>query len=408
MPRIVTPLSDSQIKRTKPPETGSTKLYDGDGLYLLLSADGGRYWRMDYTRPVTKKRNTLAFGSYPHVSLADARQKRTAARQLIAAHIDPAEQRDEERRIATLNAANTFEAVAIEWMSKRKASEATKKKDQYLLSEAIRELGSRPIKDVLPIHILQVCQISEKQGLLEKASKTRAKIGQVMRYAVATGRCERDPTIDLRGALETPMVKHHASVIEPERVAQLLRDIQHYSGRFTTVQALNLLAFTFVRPGELRHAKWADINLESRQWCYTPAKTRKQTEVELIVPLADQAIEILVSLKQITGHSIYVFPATHTNTKPMSENTLNQALRRMGWEGAEMCGHGFRAMARTILEEQLGYEDRLIEMQLGHQVRDMHGRAYNRTKFLDQRRQMMQVWADYLYRLKQGKSDSVG
>lgn len=329
-------------------------------------------------------------------------------RQLIAAHIDPAEQRDEERRIATLNAANTFEAVAIEWMSKRKASEATKKKDQYLLSEAIRELGSRPIKDVLPIHILQVCQISEKQGLLEKASKTRAKIGQVMRYAVATGRCERDPTIDLRGALETPMVKHHASVIEPERVAQLLRDIQHYSGRFTTVQALNLLAFTFVRPGELRHAKWADINLESRQWCYTPAKTRKQTEVELIVPLADQAVEILASLKQITGHSIYVFPATHTNTKPMSENTLNQALRRMGWEGAEMCGHGFRAMARTILEEQLGYEDRLIEMQLGHQVRDMHGRAYNRTKFLDQRRQMMQVWADYLDRLKQGKSDSVG
>lgn len=396
MPKLVVPLSDAQIKRLKSPDSGSLKFSDGGGLYLLLTADGGRYWRMDYTRPIIKKRNTLAFGSYPALSLAGAREKREAARRLLVNQIDPAEQKKQDQRAALLSAINTFESVANEWIKKRKAAESTKEKDVYLLTDPIRIFGKRTLDDILPVEILEVCQISEKQGHLEKARKIRAKVGQVFRYGVATGRCKRDPTSDLRGALETPQVKHHAALIEPDKVGELLRDIDHYSGRYTTVQALKIAAYTFVRPAELRKALWSEIDLEQREWRYTPPKTRKQTSVDLVVPLSTQVVDILTSLKSITGNSLYVFPAIHTNVKPMSENTVNQALRRMGWEKEEMCGHGFRAMAKTILEEKLRFDDRLTEMQLGHQVRDMHGRAYNRTKYIDDRAAMMQQWADYL------------
>jgi integrase len=399
MPKIAKPLTELQIKNAKPQEK-QYKLADGGGLYLLVKPDGAKLWRFDYARPVIKTRNTLSFGIYPETSLLRARSQRDEVKKQLASDIDPSEQKKAEIREAKVAAGNTFEAVALEWLSKQKYAESTHKKALYLLELPILKLGRKPIADILPIEVLDVCRVAEKEGHLEKARKTLNKCAQVFRYGVAISACKSDPTRDLKGALETPERTHHAAITEPGELGQLLGDIDHYSGFFTTVCALKLAPILFTRPGELRALRWEKIDLQAAQWRYTPPKTKKSTGVEMIVPLPQQAIAILTKLHPVTGHTDFVFPSTHTTLKPMSENTINQALRRMGWDSDKVCGHGFRATARTILEEVLEYPADLIEMQLGHKVKDTNGRAYNRTWKLKLRTEMMQAWADYLDSLK--------
>lgn len=319
MARITTPLSDAEIKRTKANPNINQKLSDGGGLYLLIEKSGSKKWRLDYYRPITKKRNTLALGIYPEISLLEARAKRDEARKLLASGIDPSEQKKVEVREAKLAASNTFEAVKIDWLGKQNYAEATLDKANYLLELPLLKFGKRPIGEILPIEVLDVCRIAERNGHLEKARKTMNKCSQVFRHGVAIGACKSDPTRDLKGALETPVTVHHSALTEPSDLGLLLNDIDHYSGRFVTVSALKLAPMLFTRPGELRKLEWEKLNLDTAQWRYTPPKTKKTTGVEMIVPLPRQAVEILKQLLPVTGHTKYVFPASHTS--------LNQCQR---------------------------------------------------------------------------------
>ena len=399
MPKIVTPLTDAQIKRTKSTDK-NIKLTDGGGLYLLVDSKGNKHWRLDYTRPISKKRNTLSLGPYPQVSLAEARQQRESIKQELAQGVDPSVEKKRRENYLLQESLNTFKSVAEDWLSRQNYSEATLEKAHRLLNYAYIGLGNKLIASITPLDVLAVCRQLEEKGTLETAREVKIKCGQVMRYGVAIGVCERDATQDLKGALKTSTTKHRAAITEPVDFAQLLNDIDNYKGNITTRYALKIAPLVFVRPGELRMARWADVDFEKRLWQYTPPKTRKQTGVEHIVPLSTQAYTWLQELRQFTGHSEFIFPAIHTSVQTMSENTINQAIRRMGYDSEQMCGHGFRASARTILEEVLEYPIEIIEQQLAHQVRDMHGRAYNRTKHLEKRKQMMQAWADYLDKIK--------
>ena len=401
MPKIVIPLTDTKIKTTKADSEKVQKFSDGNGLFLIVSKTGDKNWRFDYSRPYTKKRNSLSFGSYPTVTLADARIRREEARTLLSQNIDPhSEKIRVENDILSANK-NIFSELSKEWMSKQDFAESTLKGQQSLLEVINQHIGQIPVHEIKPTDILKVCQIYEKQEKLETAKKVKVKCGQILRYAVSIGLCERDVTQDLKGALKTPKVTHMAALVEPKEFALLLQDIDHYEGSAITRYALRIAPLVFVRPGELRHAQWKDIDLEQGLWSYTPPKTKSKTGVQHIVPLSTQVIHLLSELAQITRYkSEYVFPATTSNVKPMSENTVNQALRRLGYTSEQACGHGFRASARTILEEVLDFPIELIEQQLAHQVKDMHGRAYNRTKHLEKRKLMMQKWADYCEQIK--------
>lgn len=401
MPKIVIPLTDTKIKTTKADSEKVQKFSDGNGLFLIVSKTGDKNWRFDYSRPYTKKRNSLSFGSYPTVTLAEARVRRDEARTLLSQNIDPHSERIRvENEIINANK-NIFNEIAKEWMSKQDFAESTLKGQQSLLEVINQHIGQIPVHEIKPTDILKVCQIYEKQEKLETAKKVKVKCGQILRYAVSIGLCERDVTQDLKGALKTPKVTHMAALVEPKEFAMLLHDIDHYQGSVITRYALRIAPLVFVRPGELRHAQWKDIDLEQGLWSYTPPKTKSKTGVQHIVPLSTQVIHLLSELTQITRYkSEYVFPATTSNLKPMSENTINQALRRLGYTSEQACGHGFRASARTILEEVLDFPIELIEQQLAHQVKDMHGRAYNRTKHLEKRKIMMQKWTDYCEQIK--------
>ena len=401
MPKIVIPLTDTKIKTTKADSEKVQKFSDGNGLFLIVSKTGDKNWRFDYSRPYTKKRNSLSFGSYPTVTLAEARVRRDEARTLLSQNIDPhSEKIRVENEILSANK-NIFSELSKEWMSKQDFAESTLKGQQSLLEVINQYIGQIPVHEIKPTDILKVCQIYEKQEKLETAKKVKVKCGQILRYAVSIGLCERDVTQDLKGALKTPKVTHMAALVEPKEFALLLQDIDHYEGSAITRYALRIAPLVFVRPGELRHAQWKDIDLEQGLWSYTPPKTKSKTGVQHIVPLSTQVIHLLSELAQITRYkSEYVFPATTSNVKPMSENTVNQALRRLGYTSEQACGHGFRASARTILEEVLDFPIELIEQQLAHQVKDMHGRAYNRTKHLEKRKLMMQKWADYCEQIK--------
>lgn len=403
MPKIVKNLTDSKIKSLKADSNKHQRISDGLGLYLFIHKNGYKYWRFDYSRPYTQKRNTISFGIYPTTSLAEARIRRDEARSLLSQNIDPhVEKVRIENEILNANK-NIFSELSKEWMSKQDFAESTIKGQQSLLEVINQHIGQIPVHEIKPTDILKVCQIYEKQEKLETAKKVKVKCGQILRYAVSIGLCERDVTQDLKGALKTPKVTHMAALVEPKEFALLLQDIDHYEGSAITRYALRIAPLVFARPGELRHAKWQDIDLEKGLWSYTPPKTKSQTGVQHIVPLSTQVIHLLSELSQITRYkSEYVFPATTSNIKPMSENTINQALRRLGYTSEQACGHGFRASARTILEEVLEFPIELIEQQLAHQVKDMHGRAYNRTKHLEKRKIMMQKWADYCEQIKNG------
>lgn len=384
--------------QTAKPKAKPYTIAIGNGLVIQIRPNGSKWWRYRYR--INGVAKMLSFGVYPGTSLADAVLKRDTARKLIDQGIDPSTDRQDKKADARLASANSFEAIAHEWIERQSdKAKSTQAKGRWLLQFAIAEFGIRPIRDITPPMVLAACRRAESEGKLETARRIKTKCGQVFRYAVATGRADRDPTTDLRGALKTPEVTHQAAITDPTNVAKLLRDIQNCTGQLPTICAVKLSPLVFVRPGELRSAKWADINLETAQWCYTPPKTRNQTQLEHIVPLCSQAIVILRELKELTGHHPYVFHSTGKDGY-LSEATVLNALRRMGYRKGEMSGHGFRAMARTLLDEVLHFPIEIIEQQLAHRVADMHGRAYNRTKHLPQRTAMMQKWADYLDILK--------
>lgn len=402
--------SDHTIKAAKP-QAAPYRLPDGSGLYLLVRPDGKKWWRLDYTH--AGKRKTLSLGTYPETGLALARRKAAAERELIAAGTDPSEARKDrktrqaaaretERRLAEgIPLADSFEAIAREWFVEHLASKAVSHRDKVIRRFEMYVfpwMGGRPVAEITAPELLTVARRVADTGALESAHRVLQTCGQVFRYAVQTGRAVRDPIGDLRGALPTAKPVHMAAITEPKQVAELLRAFDAYEGTVIVRCALQLAPMVFVRPGELRNAEWADIDLDTAEWRFTASKT----STPHIVPLASQAVEILREVHALTGGGRYVFPSVRTSGRPMSDNAILAAMRRMGIAKDEMSGHGFRAMARTILDEVLGFRPDLIEHQLAHAVRDPNGRAYNRTAHLPERRKMMQAWADYLAKLKAG------
>lgn len=392
-------LTDTKIRKSKA-ESKAYKLSDGGGMYLEVMPSGSKYWRLKYRFNGKEKR--LAFGVYPDVSLALARERMFEARKLLANGIDPSENKKAAKAAKSSKAANSFEVIAREWWATHMANKAQSHRDKVIRRFELYVfpwIGSLPITDITAPQILETIKRIEKLGILETAHRALQTCGQVFRYAVQTGRATRDITTDLKGALPANQTVHMATFTEPEQVAELLRAIDGFKGTLTVQCALRLAPLVFVRPSELRMAKWKDINLETGEWRYLVTKTK----TDHLVPLPRQAIEILKEIQPYSGHSEYVFMGGHTSLKPMSESAVNAALKRMGYDTkTEITGHGFRAMARTILHERLNIDPHVIEHQLAHKVPDTLGTAYNRTKFIDQRKAMMQTWADYLDQLKSG------
>ena len=387
-------LTDAAARNAKPREK-SYKLSDSNGLYLQVEPNGSKLWRLKYR--FNEKEKRLAFGVYPEVTLAQAREHQLEARRLLSSGVDPGEYKKQTKRAAIIAGANTFEAVAREWFLKFSSIWATSHSSKVLLrleNDIFPWLGSRPIASIEADELLAAIRRTEARGALETAHRCLGYCGQIFRYAIATGRAKRNPAADLRGALPPVKSTHLASITNPDGVGGLLRAIDGYQGSLVTRCALKLAPLTFVRPGELRKAEWADFDLIVAEW-RIPGDRMKMGR-DLIVPLSRQAMDVVHELQPLTGHGLYLFPGVQRAARPMSENTVNAALRRLGFTGDEMTGHGFRAMARTILDEVLGYRVEWIEHQLAHEVRDHNGRAYNRTAFLQGRKEMMQGWADYL------------
>jgi integrase len=361
----------------------------------------GKYWRTSYR--FTGKQKTLALGVYPVVSLAKARKRRDEARELLADGIDPGQAKRDDKQAKAIAAAHSFEAVARTWLKKTAADRAAstqKKVTRWLEKNVFPSIGSKPISSIGPRDVLASVQKMEARGAIDSAHRVKQICGQVFRYAVATGSAERDVTADLKGALSTIPKSNYAAITEPRQTDDLLRSIDGYTGHPYAVAALKLSPLVFVRPGELRSAEWAEIDLDAAEWRIPGSKMK--TGADHMVPLSVQAVEILLTIQPLTGHGKYVFPSIRTGERCMSENTITAALRSMGYSGEVMTAHGFRAMARTILDEVLGERVDLIEHQLAHAVKDPNGRAYNRTAHLPARRAMMQRWADYLDKLRKG------
>jgi integrase len=399
MPKRITPLSEVKVRNAKP-QANEYKLFDGGGLFLLITPSGGKLWRFRYL--FDKKEKKLSLGVYPEISLLDARKQRDEARSQLAHGIDPGAVRKAQKQ-AKIQDTEIFELIAREWHERFKSKWSighSSKIMTRLEGDVFPYIGEKRIKDIKAPELLTVLRRVEARGTFELAHRIRTICGQVFRYAVATGRAERDPAADLRGALSPVQTINRAAITEPKKVGELLRAIDGYQGGFVVQCALRFLPLVFVRPGELRHAEWSEIDFENAEW-NIPAIKMKMKEPHL-VPLSKQAIEILKKLKEYTGASRYVFPSGRTFDRPMSDNAILAALRRMGYAKEEMSGHGFRAMARTILDEVLQVRPDFIEHQLAHAVRDPNGRAYNRTSHLAERKKMMQTWADYLDGLKIG------
>jgi integrase len=393
------PLTDTAIRQAKP-RAKPYKLTDGAGLYLEVMPTGARYWRMRYR--IVGKDTRLAFGVYPEVTLSEARQRRDKARAAIRDGRDPSADRKADRRKAKLSAANTFEGVAREWLAanKRKLTPATyDKAERTLEANVFPWLGARPIAEIDAPEALTILKRIEARGAHETAHRVKARMGQVFRYAIAHGTATRDPTADLRGALAPVVSRSHAAITDPAMVGELLRALDSYAGQFATRCALRLAPLVFARPGELRHAEWAEFDLDAAEW-RIPAHKMKMREAH-IVPLSAQALAILRELQPLTGRGRYAFPGLRTSGEPMSENTVNAALRRLGYDKNTMTGHGFRAMASTRLNE-MGWAPDVIERQLAHAERNKVRAAYNRAQYMAERREMMQAWADYLDGVRTG------
>jgi len=394
-------LTDVAVRKAAP-RAKRYKLADGGGMYLEVTPGGAKYWRLKYRVAGREKR--LALGVYPTVSLSAARQGCQEAHRLLAQGIDPgvARKAAKQQRVEVATAArDTFEAVAREWMARQEVAEVTANKTRWILETFLfPEIGGRPIAEVTPRELLTALRKIEEGGKLETAKRAKIKAGQVFRYALLEGKAESDPTASLRGALKAPKGNHHAAVTDPTRMGELLRSINGFAGQPVTLAALKLAPLVFVRPGELRNAEWGELDLDGAIW-RIPGEKMKMGAAHL-VPLSTQAVAVLRELYPLTGDGRYVFPGLRTSSRPMSENTVNAALRRLGYSGDEMTGHGFRSMAATRLNE-MGWNADAIERQLAHaesnKVRDAYTHA---AQYLDERTRMMQAWADYLDELRAG------
>lgn len=400
-------LTDSALRNVKPTNK-RFRLWDTGGLYLEVAPAGGKWWRFKYRYEGKEKR--LSLGTYPDTGLKLARKKRDEVRELLASGIDPLAHRKATKTAGENRAANSFEVVAREWIAKKSpgwAESHTKKIEQRLENDVYPWLGNRPVADISAPEILSCLRRVEERGAIESAHRILNHCNQVFRYAIGSGRAERNPAADLSGQLSDRLIRHHAAITDPKAVGALLRAIDGYDGATVTQYALKLAPLVFLRPGELRQAEWKDMDLENALWSCPPDILKMTQQKKLnshghIVPLSAQALALLLELKEITGNGKYLFPGARHAKRPMSDNTVNGALRSMGFTKDEMTGHGFRAMARTILDEVLKVRPDYIEHQLAHTVKDPNGRAYNRTAHIAERKLMMQQWADYLDTLKQG------
>lgn len=394
-------LTDPKIKQAKPTEK-DYKLSDAKGLFLLVTKKGAKYWRLKYR--FAGKEKLLSIGVYPSISLKQARKATDLAKDQLEQGIDPSQAKKAKKATQTEAQLNNFENIALEWHKQQSANWSTSYTDKVLRAmqrDLLPYLGTLPLDDITPPQLLAVLRRVEARGAIESAHRIKQVTGQVFRYGVATGRAQRDITPDLKGALATHKTQHFPAITEPAKVGKLLQMLDSYEGTATLRAALKLAPLVFVRPKELRHAEWQEIDLEKAEW-RIPADKMKMG-VDHIVPLSRQAIEVLEEQKLLTGHwGGYVFPSARSPRRPMSDNAILSAFRNMGISKEEMTGHGFRAMARTLLDEVLGERVELIEHQLAHAVKDTLGRAYNRTTHLPKRKQMMQRWADYLDTLRAG------
>ncbi|MGY0565723.1 MAG: tyrosine-type recombinase/integrase [Paraglaciecola chathamensis] len=390
------PLTDRQIKAAKPRDK-DYKLSDERGLYLQITKAGAKSFRFKYR--IHGKEKKLTLGLYPDITLQKAREKRDEARKLLADGSDPGIQKQSIKATNKLNTENSFQAIALEWFNTKQADKSEghqRRVKRNIESYLFPVIGHHPINDITAPIILDALRQIEQRGTVETAHRTKQIAGQIFRFAIATGRAERDPTPDLKGALQTPVKRHFSALTDPKDVGHLLVAIDSFTGTYTVKAALQLSALFFCRPGELRNMKWNDINYDEQRIEITAEKTHQQH----IIPISKQASLILESLQPITGNGEYIFPSARGRSRCMSENAVRVALRSMGYENETMTPHGFRAMARTLLDEVLEFRVEWIEQQLAHAVKDANGRAYNRTKHLKQRTDMMQRWADYLDQLK--------
>lgn len=397
-------LTDLKVRKAQPKEK-AYKLVDGLGLYLQVTKNGGKWWRFKYL--FEGKEKLLSLGVYPDISLAEARNRRQEARTMVAKGIDPSADRKVVKEQKAERLANSVESIAREWHKHMIGNKAWSADHAATIMTRLEKdvfpwIGSKPLAEVTAKEIKAILDRVRSRGVIETARRVRTIMGQVYTYAIATDRANYDISAGFKGYLPptSKTRKHMASVTDPKELAPLLRAMDGYQGGLVAQCALKLLPMLFVRPGELRHMEWTEIDLEAGEW-HIPAEKMKMRLAHL-VPLSRQAVAILEEIKPLTGHGKFVFPSTRSFFRCMSDNTINASFRRMGFDGETIVGHGFRATARTILDEVLGFRPDIIEHQLAHAVRDPNGRAYNRTAFLDQRREMMQVWADYLDGLKAG------
>lgn len=396
-------LTDVAIRNAKPREK-PYKLGDSAGLFLLVQPSGGRLWRLKYR--VNGREKKLAIGAYPEVPLGEARKRRDQARELIAAGKDPSREKQRAKAQARLDGGNTFSAIAAEYCAKRRRdgenrwAEATAIRSEYLLSQIAGSVANMPITEITPADMLGAVRRIESKGNLESARRTLQLASMVFRYAVATARLGSDPTRDLRGALTTPKVTHHGAITDAKGAGELLRAIEGYEGTGLTRLALQLAPHVFVRPGELRSSEWQEVDLDAAVWIIPSAKTKMRKAHH--VPLSKQAVGLLKELRESTGPEGFLFPSVRTRTRPMSENTLNAALRRLGYTSDEMTAHGFRALASTLLNESGKWTIDAIERALAHGDNDKVRAAYHRGAHWDERVRMSQWWSDYLDQLRTG------
>ena len=386
------------VKQAKPKDK-PYKLADGKGMYLLINPNGAKYWRLKYR--YAGKEKTLAMGVYPDISLEKARDQRDEAKRLLFDHVDPGVAKKLRKLAVYENETNSFEMLAREWFETRmidKSNSHQKRTWSSLKKDLFPPLGNRPINQITAPELLMALRKIEARGAIETAHRAKQTAGQIFRYAIVTGRAERDPSADLKGALKNPIKTHLAAITDPKEVGKLMVAIEGFQGTPTVKTALLLSPLIFTRPGELRHMEWEEINWEEERW-ELPAEKMKMKQPH-IVPLSTQALHLLKEHHRLTGRVKYVFPSARGASRPLSENGVRTALRTLGYDNETMTPHGFRAMARTILDEVLNYRTDWIEHQLAHAVRDANGRAYNRTAHLAGRREMMQGWADYLDQLR--------
>ena len=392
-------LTATAVKQAKP-KAKPYKLADGGGLYLHVKT-AGKYWRYKYR--FAGKEKLLALGTYPDISLADARKLHQAARENLADGIDPSSHKKTKKSADQSSSANSFEAVALEWSKTRsKKADSTEKRQRSLLEKDLFPfIGSRPIADIDAPELLKTLRKIENRGAIETAHRANRLAGQIFRYAIVTGRSKHNPSIDLKDALTQPIKSHRKSITDPAEVGPLIAAIKNYQATPVVMAALQLSPLFLCRPGELRHLEWAEVNFAEAR-IELPASKMKMKEPH-IIPLASQAIAILKELQPISGRGKYVFPSARGASRPLSDNGVRTALRTLGYTNDQICPHGFRAMGRTILDEVLNFPVDWIEHQIAHSVKDANGRAYNRTKHLPQRHQMMQTWANYLDSLASGE-----